>query len=160
MACLAVMPRLRHLDISEDKGWAQFTDEVWESLTWRTNSSLLIPDLESLALLGGREFSHKAVVRMLNSRVLTPSSPAGFVPKLKAVDLQICRKMSASARWKIKAFDLDITVDHAEEGSEDVSEASDTEESDEGDSEDEESDSEDKDGDSNRGGGSEDGDTY
>ncbi|KAF8191404.1 hypothetical protein K438DRAFT_1762612 [Mycena galopus ATCC 62051] len=140
---------------------AQFTNEVWESLILRPNSSPLIPNLESLKPVGPSAFSDKAVVRMLESRVLTPESPAGFVPKLKEVKLDIWRNMSSSALWRLQMFErfgLNISIEVDPEAGETGSEASDSEieESDDGDlehdpedkesdSENEESDSEDED---------------
>ncbi|KAJ6520525.1 hypothetical protein C8R45DRAFT_955487 [Mycena sanguinolenta] len=129
MACLANMPRLRNLKIEEleiDGVPPQFTDEVWKSLTWRPSASPLVPNLESLHLDGGRAFGHKALVRMLESRVRTPNSPGDFAPKLKTMKLIIWRKMNSSAVRRVHAFakfDLDITLDinfhqEAETGSE------------------------------------------
>ncbi|KAJ6520538.1 hypothetical protein C8R45DRAFT_1205484 [Mycena sanguinolenta] len=147
VACLANMPRLRNLKIEEleiDGFPPQFTDEVWESLTWRPSASPLVPNLESLHLDGGRVFSHKALVRMLDSRVRTPDSPPNFVPKLKTMNLTIWRKMSTSAVRPVNAFSkfgLDIALEllyseHRETGSE----ASGGEESDEDDNAEDEED--------------------
>ncbi|KAJ6519231.1 hypothetical protein C8R45DRAFT_1204439 [Mycena sanguinolenta] len=139
MACLAYMPKIRHLTIAEF-GEAQFTDYVWESLTWRPNFTPLIPDLESLQFLGGREFNHEAVVRMLESRVQMPHSPAGFVPKLKTVDLSIWPKIKNSACRRLtvfRLFGLDIAVQ--------TNVGSDDEDDEESDSEDEESNWDDED---------------
>ncbi|KAJ6519320.1 hypothetical protein C8R45DRAFT_1204511 [Mycena sanguinolenta] len=141
MAFFADMPRIRHLCISEFGG-PQFTDEVWESLTWQPDFAPLIPNLESLVFLGGRgrAFSYKTVVRILESRIKTPHSPAGFVPKLNTVDLAFWPKMGRSACRRIRAirkFGLNIKVEENvsddEGGSED--EGSDLDEDDsEGDS--------------------------
>ncbi|KAJ7837049.1 hypothetical protein B0H14DRAFT_2449660 [Mycena olivaceomarginata] len=89
MSCLSAMPQLRSLDIAEVfGGQTQFTEQVWESLTWAAaedSPAPLVPNLESLSLHGDFNFSHKFVVRMLNSRVQTAARPANFSPKLKAV---------------------------------------------------------------------------
>ena len=128
MACLTNMPRLRCLKVSEHGGRAQFTDDVWDFLTWTPDSSPLLTELESLDLAGGRDFSHKAIVRMLESRV---PSRADFVSKLKTVDLSIWRKMSDSAYQRLIAFTksgLDVHLDTMyEEEEESGSEASDAE---------------------------------
>lgn len=82
------MPQLRSLDIAEVFGQTQFTEQVWESLTWAAaedSPAPLVPNLESLSLHGDFNFSHKFVVRMLSSRVQTAGRPANFSPKLKAV---------------------------------------------------------------------------
>ncbi|KAF7359267.1 hypothetical protein MSAN_01269000 [Mycena sanguinolenta] len=127
-ACLRTMPGLRRLNISEDGACAQFTDLVWESLTWTADSPPLLPNLESLRLVGGYGFSHKAAVRMLESRA---QSRAGFVPKLKTITLSIWRKMSGSACRRLTAltkFGLHIDLDTMfEEDDESGSEASDAE---------------------------------
>jgi hypothetical protein len=132
MACLSDMPRLRHLRVREHETDPQFTDEVWESLTWRPDSqSPLIPGLERLNLDAAGDFSHKAVARMLESRVQTADSPADFVQKLKTVEFEIRRNLSRSACRRLTAFgefglDIDLEV-MFEEGEEYGSEASDAE---------------------------------
>ncbi|KAF7367432.1 hypothetical protein MSAN_00805800 [Mycena sanguinolenta] len=134
MTCLAYMPKIRHLTISE-LGAAQFTDEVWKSLTCRPSFTPLVPDLESLQFLGGRDFHHEAVIRMLESRVQMPHGPASFVPKLKTVHLSFWPKIKKSVCRRLTAFrffGLDIDV-QTNVGSDD-----------EGDSDDEEIDSEDE----------------
>ncbi|KAJ6520522.1 hypothetical protein C8R45DRAFT_955483 [Mycena sanguinolenta] len=140
MACLANMPRLRDLKIEEleiDGVPPQFTDEVWESLTWRPSASPLVPNLESLDLDGGRAFGHKALVRMLDSRVRTPNRPGDFAPKFKTMNLVTWRKMSNSAVRRVHAFakfGLNITLDvNSRQEDETGSEASSGEESDEDD---------------------------
>ncbi|KAJ7771654.1 hypothetical protein B0H16DRAFT_1771622 [Mycena metata] len=100
LACLADMPQLRHLDITEDE-MAQFTALVWESLTWATDKGLpppLIPKLESLVLIGGERFGHKAVVGMLKSRIQTADRPADFV-SLKAVHFLIGQSLPDIPPW-------------------------------------------------------------
>ncbi|KAF7330116.1 NAD(P)-binding protein [Mycena sanguinolenta] len=120
--CLVNLPRLRNLRI-EEYGVEQFTNRVWESLIWRSSSSL-VPDLKSLDLEGGTAFSHKALVRMLESRARMPGRPPGFVPKLETVNLIVRRNLSMSAVRRINGFTkygLDITLDvpeQAETGSE------------------------------------------
>ncbi|KAJ6500549.1 hypothetical protein C8R45DRAFT_896683 [Mycena sanguinolenta] len=140
IACLACMPRLWNLRVEEYDG-TQFTNQVLESLTWRPSSSTLIPDLESLDLEGGRAFSHKAVVGMLESRVRPPDGLVDFVPKLKTVHLRFWRKMSSSAFRRLTALEtsgLNITLDTTStEESETGSEASGYEELDDGDGEEE-----------------------
>ncbi|KAJ6497609.1 hypothetical protein C8R45DRAFT_1129651 [Mycena sanguinolenta] len=118
MACLVDMPNLRHLSVSE-YGQPQFTDGLWGSLTSRSNSTPLLPDLESLEYYGGGEFNFGAVALMLESRVQMPHT------KLKAIDLAIRRRMSGSACRRLEAFGqfgLEISVRHGvEPGTEDDS---------------------------------------
>jgi hypothetical protein len=131
MASLTEMPRLRHLYVLEHGTGTQFTDAVWGSLT-SNSPSPLVPNLESLRLEGAIGFSHKSVVRMLESRVRTADSPVDFVPKLKVVNLIISRNMSGSACSRLMEFEkfgLEISVNvypYSEE-EEDGSEASDAE---------------------------------
>jgi len=114
MACLTDLPRLQHLHVSQHGYGTQFTNQVWESLTWRLNSpSPLVPDLESLSLVGARDSSHEYIVRMLKSRVQTADSPADFSPKLKFLTLSTWESISASAYNRLIAFGrlgLEITV--------------------------------------------------
>ncbi|KAJ7349163.1 hypothetical protein DFH08DRAFT_864588 [Mycena albidolilacea] len=145
MASLTEMPRLRRLCVLEHGTGTQFTDAVWGSLT-SNSPSPLVPDLESLRLEGATGFSHKSVVRMLESRVRTADSPADFVPKLKVVSITIFRNMSQSALSRLMEFEkfgLEIGVDvySYNEEEEDGSEASDAESESEADGE--ESDEED-----------------
>ncbi|KAF8210539.1 hypothetical protein K438DRAFT_161763 [Mycena galopus ATCC 62051] len=137
MACLADMPRLRSLRIEESV--PIFTDQVWESLTFRPNSSPLIPDLETLSFTGdpwGVGFGHRALLRMLGSRVRPSDIPAGFVPRLKQVDLVFFQKISESVCRRLdafKQFGLKIFLDTLhEEEDESGSEASDEEEDESG----------------------------
>ncbi|KAF7353689.1 F-box domain-containing protein [Mycena venus] len=133
LACLAGMPHLRQLDVTELGNTPQFTDEVWEALAWAPNSPApLIANLKSLDLQGGKCFSHGSLFRMLKSRVRTPDSPVGFVPKLKSVDISFWRNLSKSALRRINGlsrFGLGIYVEGKDDDEEedDGSEASDIE---------------------------------
>ncbi|KAJ6500562.1 hypothetical protein C8R45DRAFT_73503 [Mycena sanguinolenta] len=113
LACVANMPRLRQLNFSEQDIGTKFSNEICDALTLTPNSSLL-PDLESLKLVGGTNLSQKALVRMLQSRVRTTDSPAGFVSKLKTIDLAIWRKLSHST-WQqltaLRSFGLNVILD-------------------------------------------------
>ncbi|KAF7367352.1 hypothetical protein MSAN_00797600 [Mycena sanguinolenta] len=152
-AWLAAMSRIRHLGITQF-GEGQLIDDMWESLTWRSNFTLLVPELESLEFLGGkRDFSHQTLARMLKSRVQTPRSPVDFVPKLNAVKLSFWKKLSNSAYRRLIAFrkfglkiDVQQNVDGLDE-SDSEDEESDSDDGDNG-SEDEETDSEDDEDDS------------
>ncbi|KAJ7684631.1 hypothetical protein DFH06DRAFT_13455 [Mycena polygramma] len=141
LSCLTRMPRLRRLQVSEHGDGEQFTDRVWESLTWTPaqDSSPLIPNLKSLDLAGCRQFSHRSVVHFLKSRIQNVDSPADF-SSLQEMNLSIWRPMSESAYERLMAFGkfgLKITVDVLGDGDvrteesdtedEDGSEVSDTE---------------------------------
>ncbi|KAJ7261295.1 hypothetical protein B0H12DRAFT_1106143 [Mycena haematopus] len=147
MSCLAKMPFLRRLKVSETGTHWQFANQVWESLTWAAATDSpppLIPKLESLELTGGVYSSHKDIVRMLKSRLGRPDCA---VPELKVVTLSFWRNLSESAYQKLLAFQelgvkmaIDSGVDDDEAGSEasDTEEetGSDSDESEEGESED------------------------
>ncbi|KAJ6547045.1 hypothetical protein B0H19DRAFT_1032495, partial [Mycena capillaripes] len=107
MSCLADMPLLRHLSVSEWGDDNQFTDRVWECLSWpMANDSLppLIPNLESLTVAGLQQSSHKSVVHMLKSRVQTVAGAADL-SLLKKMTLSVWRDMSQSAYEKLMAFE-------------------------------------------------------
>jgi hypothetical protein len=144
-SCLADMPRLHHLRVSEGGSGVQFTNQIWESLTWgaaQDSPSPLIPKLKSLYVAGTQQCSHKSVVRMLKSRLEMADNAVAFSP-LTAVTLWFWRNVSDSACKKLRAFGklgLSIIVEVEPDDDDqygDGSEASDAEdeESDEGDSE-------------------------
>ncbi|KAJ7684630.1 hypothetical protein DFH06DRAFT_1073438 [Mycena polygramma] len=132
LSCLTSMPRLRRLEVSEHGDGSQFTGRVWESLTGTPTQgfSPLIPNLESLDLAGGTQFSHRSVVRFLKSRV---QKVVDFAP-LKDLRLSIWRPMSESVHDRLMTFGklgLKIQVEVVGDSEEDSgSEASDTEDED------------------------------
>ncbi|KAJ6500538.1 hypothetical protein C8R45DRAFT_72751 [Mycena sanguinolenta] len=129
MACLADMPLLRRLKVSDAELGRLMTNEVWESFTWaagRDSTPPLIPKLESLDVTGGMHCNHKYIVRMLKSRLRRTA------PELKVVKLSLWRNLSSSAYSKLSAFGelgLKMTIEHLEfrYDDENGSEASDTE---------------------------------
>ncbi|KAJ7431909.1 hypothetical protein FB451DRAFT_1483565 [Mycena latifolia] len=161
MTCFAKMPRLLYLDISESRSIPQFTDRVWEALTLRHTGAEspppLLPNLEFLSIAGCLFFSHKSVVRMLESRA-HPTPSAGPCP-LSAISLTIWRRMSESAYERLKQFEgWGLSIDIVAEDSDDDaysmrSEASGAEDDEDGyDAEDSDGHSEDSDGDADEDG--------
>ncbi|KAJ7702272.1 hypothetical protein B0H17DRAFT_138901 [Mycena rosella] len=119
MTCLRGMPLLRRMAISETGTGTQLTDRVWDALVFTLDtgeeSSPLIPNLESLSLDPCLSFSHRSLVRMLESRVPPLHSSARRFP-LKLVDLTIGQKMSESAYKRVMRFEkrgLSIYIEEA-----------------------------------------------
>ncbi|KAJ7189109.1 hypothetical protein C8R46DRAFT_1244633 [Mycena filopes] len=79
ISCLAVLPLLEELHISDCKNRALMTDILLHSLNWRTDETNLVPRLSSVQFTSAMKFSDTALLQFVTSRAVTGRFDPGLI---------------------------------------------------------------------------------